>query len=140
MLVEKLKVNDLVYYTNPETKEKVVATVISTSLEDQTVGIEISNSDESIITDSIYISGIPLTKEIIEKNFDECIYNEYKHEKSGLCFNLIYKNKSIEYIEVYKWYDTDIEGEVGPYLTSVTDVHELQHLLWALGWKDNIKL
>ena len=144
METDELKIGDLVFYNNPVTNEKELAYVMGVAYYENHVMVAPLSAKMLPVYDN-EISGVPLTKEIMEKNFDYCSVNEYSHERAGLDFKLIYRNKInethiIDDIEVYKRYYADIEGETGPYLTSVTYVHELQHLLWALGWKDNIKL
>lgn len=74
---------------------------------------------------------IPLTKEILEKNRWEFISNEmwYKIEPSGIEISLWDSKKD-------KW-AVHIQGE---FTSIIRYVHELQHLLWALGVDDNLKL
>lgn len=86
------------------------------------------------------IEGVPLTPEILEKNGFEVTY-------PGKCYNkqigehkrFLSRYLSTEYIdtewEVSMNYDTLIDHVT---LCSVRYVHELQHVLWALG--ENAKL
>lgn len=88
------------------------------------------------------IEGVPLTPEILEKNGFEVTY-------PGKCYNkqigehkrFLSRYLSIEYIdtewEVSMNYDTLIDHVT---LCSVRYVHELQHVLWALGLDAEIKL
>lgn len=88
------------------------------------------------------IEGIPLTPEILEKNGFEVTY-------PGKCYNkqmgehkrFLSRYLSIEYIdtewEVSMNYDTLIDHVT---LCSVRYVHELQHILWALGLDAEFKV
>ena len=84
-----------------------------------------------------YIEGIPLTPELLEKNN----FKEEQHQKDGasewydfyhydLGINIVYEvegNKFAAYLD-------------GKKLREIQYVHELQHILWALGLNAELKV
>ena len=84
-----------------------------------------------------YIEGIPLTPELVEKNG----FKEEQHQKEGtsewydfyhydLGINVVYEvegNKFAAYLD-------------GKKLREIQYVHELQHILWALGLNAELKV
>ncbi len=84
-----------------------------------------------------YIEGIPLTPELLEKNG----FKEEQHQKEGssewydfyhydLGINIVYEveeNKFAAYLD-------------GKKLREIKYVHELQHILWALGLNAELKV
>lgn len=84
-----------------------------------------------------YIEGIPLTPELLEKNG----FKEEQHQKEGtsewydfyhydLGINVVYEvegNKFAAYLD-------------GKKLREIEYVHELQHILWALGLNAELKV
>lgn len=84
-----------------------------------------------------YIEGIPLTPELLEKNG----FKEEQHQKEGtsewydfyhydLGINVVYEvegNKFAAYLD-------------GKKLREIKCVHELQHILWALGLNAELKV
>lgn len=84
-----------------------------------------------------YIEGIPLTPELLEKNG----FKEEQHQKEGasewydyyhydLGINIVYEveeNKFAAYLD-------------GKKLREIQYVHELQHILWALGLNAELKV
>lgn len=78
-----------------------------------------------------YISPIPLTPELLEKNGwerDELVTYIYGHEA--------------HYIEVIctpnsEWVDVTFKGDT---IRRIKYVHEIQHVLWALGLDANLKI
>ncbi len=74
------------------------------------------------------ISPIPLTNEILEKNgWTHYGTQRYWEYQSKYEFTLIHRDGK------------GFEIEQVPYIT-FRYVHELQHILWALGMKDNMKI
>ena len=73
---------------------------------------------------------IPLTSEILEKNG----WKERKYSE-----RIVYENG---------WYELFRVGQEGAwafchyddFLTAIKHIHELQHLLWALGMDDDLKI
>ena len=84
-----------------------------------------------------YIEGIPLTPELLEKNG----FKEEQHQKEGtsewydfyhydLGINVVYEvdgNKFAAYLD-------------GKRLREIQHVHELQHILWALGLNAELRV
>ena len=76
------------------------------------------------------LSPIPLTEEILEKN-------GWREKKSSE--HIAYENG---------WYELFRVGQEGAwafchyddFLTAIKHIHELQHLLWALGMDDDLKI
>lgn len=86
-----------------------------------------------------YIEGIPLTPELLEKNG----FKEEQHQKEG----------SSEWYDFYHYdlginvvYEVAKEGSKfavyldGKKLREIKHVHELQHILWALGLNAELKV
>lgn len=89
-----------------------------------------------------YIEGVPLTSEILEKNRFEVTHpGECYNKQIGEHKRFLSRYLSIEYIdtewEVSMNYDTLIDHVT---LCSVRYVHELQHILWALGLDAEFKV
>lgn len=86
-----------------------------------------------------YIAPIPLTREILtlngwnlaKRHIDEANFewHDYYHEDN--CINIQYYPK---YDSFSAFYDEDSE------LCEIKHVHELQHILWALGNDANLKI
>ncbi len=74
---------------------------------------------------------IPLTKEIIEKNGWKFVSSEiwYKFKNSDIEINLWNSKNG-------KW-AVHIQGN---FVVMIHYVHELQHILWALGLYDNLEI
>lgn len=144
---ENLRIGDLVMVNRDSEFPKgtmCVVTDILKVIENKGGVISLSaindEDDGSWCTWCCNIEGVPLTPEILEKNWFEVTY-------PGKCYNkqigehkrFLSRYLSIEYIdtewEVSMNYDTLIDHVT---LCSVRYVHELQHVLWALG--ENAKL
>lgn len=129
---EELRIGDLVNFHN--------SLYIITGIDDIscTVGLlNTNNSEDFIRVDDINIEPIPLTPEILEKN-------GWKKRTEGWYFMMIskYMYLSVEFgyengIRVFLKRTTD-----GLYvkLNIANNVHELQHILWALGKDANLKI
>ena len=129
---EDLRIGDLVNFHN--------SPCIITGIDDIscTVGLLNSyNSEDFRRVDDINIEPIPLTPEILEKN-------GWKKRTEGWYFMMIskYMYLSVEFgyengIRVFLKRTTD-----GIYvkLNIANNVHELQHILWALGKDANLKI
>ncbi len=91
------------------------------------------------------LAPIPITPEILEKNGwedDSILYDWQYKEKLYLTVSYTGKKKhrKIDSIEVYSNF-CNSDGDMSQYyLRSITAVHELQHLLWALGIDDDLKI
>lgn len=84
---------------------------------------------------------IPLTPKILEKNkfevgYPENIYNKFIGPMRGLIRFLSIENKHTEWKVFIKYSSLDFQV----LLRSVNYVHELQHILWALGEDANLKI
>lgn len=128
MKLTDLKIGDWVLF------EGNVSKVIS--LSEKVSQLESKDEDEYFASFNVGedITPIPITKEILEKNgyeqglgIDECSYSyskddlylEYHRDENKIYFQDFYR--SVNYKEI-KY------------------VHELQHILWALGYDDDIEL
>mgnify|MGYP004523419487 FL=1 len=143
---EDLRIGDLVRVScNCSLAEGTIGTIVEISKEtnaEDTKGFirlipinSISNYGWGIYCDNI--EGIPLTLEILEKN-------GWKKRTEGWYFMMIskYMYLSVEFgyengIRVFLKRTTD-----GLYvkLNIANNVHELQHILWALGLDANLKI
>ncbi len=114
MNATELKYGDVVYYTNPVTKEAKVVRVEFVYSEKL---VKIFQGHEELIRT---LSPVPLTAEILKKNGWESIYDGYSYDE-----HIILKTDDDVVYGVY------IESE--PCGINISSVHELQHLLWVLG-------
>lgn len=123
---EDLRIGDLVNFHN--------SPCIITGIDDIscTVGLLNSyNSEDFRRVDDINIEPIPLTPEILEKN-------GWKRDK---LVSYIYGHEA-HFIEVIctpnsEWVYVTFKGET---IHRIKYVHELQHILWALGLDANLKI
>ena len=122
MKLSELKLGDWVYAKNPITCEDMPCKVESLA-------------DCKILAGKIWfkldeLTPIPLTEEILEKNgWKERKHSEYTAYENG-------------------WYELFRVGQEGSwafchyddFLASIEYIHQLQHLLWALGMDDDLKV
>lgn len=80
--------------------------------------------------DNDYFTPIPLTEEILEKNGWKKQDKEYINEEDGLSIKI---TRGLYMVSL-------IVGEDRILLNDYEYVHQLQHLLWALGLDDNLKI
>ncbi len=122
MKATELKLGDWVYTKNPITCEDMPCKV--KWIHPSTVLVD----GYGTMVPCEEISPIPITNEILEKNgwtyYETQRYWEYQSEYE---FTLIHRDGK------------GFEIEQVPYIT-FQYVHELQHILWALGMKDNMKI
>lgn len=139
-----VKVNEVGCMVPKDTMCKVVAIDSEKSFEEMNlkgcatiIELEVNHCNTSWGIWCKYISPIPLTPEILEKN-------GWKKRTEGWYFMMIskYMYLSVEFgyengIRVFLKRTTD-----GLYvkLNVANNVHELQHILWALGLDANLKI
>lgn len=119
MEVGEVKIGDLVYN----------AGVVCKIQEVYQDGVAISPSKIKVVYDDIDL--IHLTKDVLEKNG----WSRNKNEN--------YVNKKYSFIEIYPCSRkaTEFGINVGDRCMIIIDsVHELQHILWALGMDDGLKI
>lgn len=133
----KYMVGDLVYIDNKTRK----ITAINDSGQ-----YHIKVEDGTAIVKSKEVVPIPLTSEILEKNgwVDDGIDYDYQY-KDKLYLIVKYSNKKhgiIENAEVYNNISLDSYdvNQNDFYLRTVSAVHELQHLLYGLGFNSSMKI
>ena len=122
MKIAELKLGDWVYAKNPITCEDMPCKIEKINDDKVLAGLIWCHFDE--------LSPIPLTEEILEKNGwkkgmdgTQCYYFE------KYCIRKAYPKEE-------KW----MLFLVDLFVTSFKHTHELQHILWALGIKDNLKI
>lgn len=125
---EDLRIGDLVRYG------KDIITILATHADGL---VCFADGKDQICVEHVLLEPIPLTPEILEKN-------GWKKRKEGWYFMMIsrYMYLSVEFgyengIRVFLKRTTD-----GLYvkLNVANNVHELQHILWALGLDSNLKI
>lgn len=121
MNATELKYGDVVYCTNPVTKE---AKVVEVEFVHSEKLVKITQGYRELIGT---LSPVPLTGEILKKNGWESIYDGYSYDE-----HIILKTDDDVVYGVY------IESE--PCGINISSVHELQHILWALGLDDDLKI
>ena len=124
MKAKELKIGDWVLVGgNPIKIDELVEGIDTLSVyDDETNEIKDYSYDE--------LTPIPLTEEILEKN-------GWREKKSSE--HIAYENG---------WYELFRVGQEGAwafchyddFLTAIQHTHELQHLLWALGMDDDLKI
>ena len=133
---EDLRIGDLVRYG-----EQVITihAVYYKCIDDFVIG------EETVCISCKELEPIPLTSEILEKNGFEIRKSKVWYPKfigysNGYILKYIYierdENNSIEW-NVFIKYDKDIRYAN---LRKIHYVHELQHILWALGEDANFKI
>lgn len=133
---EDLRIGDLVRYG-----EQVITihAVYYKCIDDFVIG------EETVCISCKDLEPIPLTSEILEKNGFEIRkskvwYPKFIGHSNGYILKYIYierdENNSIEW-NVFIKYDKDIRYAN---LRKIHYVHELQHILWALGEDANLKV
>ena len=124
MKASEVKIGDLVWYNDG------VPCKIQEVYQD---GVAISPSKIKVAYDDI--DPIHLTKEILEKNGWELKEGEYTKDcKVCECLYLIQNHFSFSTFD--SW--TVIVGD--SYIGTIYYLHELQHILWALGEDDNLTI
>lgn len=122
MKAKELKIGDWVYAKVPITCEIMPCKIEKFNNDKVLAGLIWSHFDE--------LSPIPITEEILEKNGWE------KDDVQWVLFNLVIQyDKVDDNFTIYVHQD----GECN-YLTEIEYVHELQHILWALGMDDDLKI
>ncbi len=127
MKATELKLGDWVSYKEPVTgKKKVRITAIYSQR------LVCLSCDRTTLFD--LLSPIPLTKEILENN---------GFEEGGSVGDYTVSYRKDELFLEYDWsedkiYFQDFYRSVGS--VELQYVHQLQHLLWALGEDDNLKI
>lgn len=125
---EDLRIGDLVRYG------KDIITILATHADGL---VCFADGKDQICVEHVLLEPIPLTPEILEKN-------GWKNRTEGWYFMMIskYMYLSVEFgyengIRVFLKRTTD-----GLYvkLNTANNVHELQHILWALGKDANLKI
>lgn len=131
MEVKELKIGDYVY-ANPSTvddgdgKRTIQVTAIFND------GVMDDNIN---FIDVVTLSPIPITKEFLLKNYPKIVHGAYS------CYNYSYyeNNKSSILIASHQqdtifwaWYEDEEKK-----LIEVKYIHQLQHLMWAIGEDDS---
>nr|DAI24175.1 MAG TPA: hypothetical protein [Caudoviricetes sp.] len=147
---EDLRIGDLVRANcNCALAEGTIGTIVEISKETNTYNNKefvklipinsVSNYGWGVLCNNI--EGIPLTPEILEKNkfevgYPENVYNKFIGSMRGLIRFLSIKNKYTEWKVFIKYSSLDFQV----LLRSINYVHELQHILWALGEDASLKI
>ena len=124
---EDLRIGDLVRYG------KDIITILAIHADGL---VCFADGKDQICVEHVLLEPIPLTPEILKKN-------GWKKRIEGLYFMMISKYM---YLSVEFGYENGIrvflKRTTGLYvkLTTANNVHELQHILWALGKDANLKI
>ena len=122
MKAKELKLGDCVSYKGKVAKIH--------SIDSPCIYVDVDDEIRGTLEDDGDISPMPLTSEILEKNgWRERKHSEYTAYENG-------------------WYELFRVGQEGSwafchyddFLASIEYIHELQHLLWALGMDDDLKI
>ena len=123
MKATELKIGDWVSYKGKPAKVQ--------ALDSPCIYVDVDNEIRGTLEDDGDISPIPLTDKILEENG----WSRNKNEN--------YVNKKYSFIEIYPCSRkaTEFSINVGDRCMIIIDsVHELQHILWALGMDDDLKI
>ena len=131
MKVTDFKIGDLVNFGGEKAK------VMGTSFIDKnSIAVQYLDGGKGIWGANLLdaIDGIPLTKEIFEKNGWKKYYeNEWTNPN--------FANLHASFINEREWIITNRNGEtVDNVLTDIKYIHELQHILWIIGEDDNLTI
>lgn len=125
MKAKELKIGDWVYRYNPITQEAIPSQVTS-------VSANLVEVDNDFVSDPNEMSPIPL---------DEDILKEYGWKRSN---TEIFTNSEYSYIEIYycnRYKLHEFRVNIGDRcMKIINSVHELQHILWALGIDDDLEV
>ena len=121
METKDLKLGDWVYYTKPITGEKEACRIAN-------IGEDMVRCQDKPLSYLNEISPIPLTKGILDKNRGRWMNTIYLYTKDKTNAELI------NWIVCIGNYQLSLDIRIIHY------VHELQHIIWALGMDDNLKL
>ena len=122
MKAKELKLGDCVSYKGKVAKIH--------SIDSPCIYVDVDDEIRGTLEDDGDISPMPLTSEILEKNgWRERKHSEYTAYENG-------------------WYELFRVGQEGSwafchyddFLTSIEYIHQLQHILWALGIDDDLKI
>lgn len=130
MKTDELKIGDWVFYVNPVTNEKEIAKVVGVTYNDNFVMAETLSAKRLLVFDN-EISGVPLTGDILGKN---------GWQKGAWAWGKLYLTLSPFVDEVNGFGVFAENGTDCVNILEIKYVHELQHLLWALGWEDDLKI
>ncbi len=135
MRVQELKIGDWVMHNG------VPDIVVGTDLNDEH-GLLLHDTPYALVEN---IEPIPITEEILEKNgWKQEKENAWYDEKNSILIRVceLY-GEFICYLRDYvlkEDSDDDYDDTKDTLLIRVKWVHELQHILWALGIDDNLKI
>ena len=122
MKANELKIGDYVSYKGKPAKIH--------ALDSPCIYVDADGEIWGTLEDDGDISPMPLTEEILEKNGWE------KGDVQWILFNLVIQyNKVDDNFTIYVY-----QNEEYNYLTEIEYIHELQHILWALGMDDDLKI
>ena len=127
METKDLKLGDWVYYTKPITGEKAI-TGEKEACRIANIGEDMVRCQDKPLSHLNGISPIPLTKGILDKNRGRWMNTIYLYTKDKTNAELI------NWIVCIGNYQLSLDIRIIHY------VHELQHIIWALGMDDNLKL
>lgn len=138
----ELKIGDWIFYKDEKScKDKIVKVLtvdspIPSCLHGGKDVLAIADNDSAythIIKQWVKmdkISPIPLTGEFLEKNG----WEKKEYPQSVIYSNGEYNLTRVEKRDPWMFYHHD------DHLTTVRSIHELQHILWALGMDDDLKI
>ena len=128
MKIAELKLSDWVYAKNPITCEDMPCKIEKINDDKVLAGLIWCHFDE--------LSPIPLTEEILEKN-------GWKEDDELWGIDYTFGQLHIEFFSNGKEIEAMVsvtDGRDVCCLRQIKHIHELQHLLWALGIKDDLKI
>lgn len=130
MKTDELKTGDWVFYVNPVTSEKEIAKVVGVHYNDDYATVEPLSAKRLLVFDN-EISGVPLTGEILGKN---------GWRKGAWAWEKLYLTLS-PFVDEVNGFGVFVEnGTDCVNILEIKYVHELQHLLWALSWIDDLEI
>ena len=122
MKAKELKLGDCVSYKGKVAKIH--------SIDSPCIYVDVDDEIRGTLEDDGDISPMPLTSEILEKNG----WRERKHSEYTAYENGWYELFRVEQEGSWAFCHYD------DFLASIEYIHELQHLLWALGMDDDLKI
>ncbi len=144
---KNLRLGDLVQITVDLPEYKQGDTFVVIDISEDYIGLrspDKSDGRPDMYTIGDHIEGVPLTPEILEKNgWKEKAINYYYNINDELFFRAL-PNRETGGVEL------EVYNNIAPesydvcqddfYLGNTSFVHQLQHILWALGLDANLKI
>ena len=136
LTAKDLMIGDWVLCVDSTHKNKTYAQI--DAIEEGQMCILVKKDKCNWFLDISYIEAIPLTAEILDKNFEQHPFDDYPYYDIK---NDLHIRNAYDSIYLAQWIDTDTSlYQVPHYILDINYIHELQHILHQLGLNKEIVL